>query len=45
MRGGQVVLEGCYQLFIDSTLDSSCGQLKEKKTLLLKESIIFYGSE
>jgi hypothetical protein len=30
MRGGQVVLEGCYQLFINSTLNSFCGQLKEK---------------
>jgi len=29
-RGGQVVLEGFYQLFINSSLNSSCGQLKEK---------------
>jgi len=28
MRGGQVVLEGCYQLFINSSLNSFCGQLK-----------------
>ena len=26
--GGQVVQEGCYQLFINSSLNSSCGQLK-----------------
>ena len=31
MRGGQDVLEGCYQLFINSTLNSFCGQLKEKR--------------
>jgi len=30
MRGGKVVLEGFYQLFINSSLNSSCGQLKEK---------------
>jgi hypothetical protein len=31
MRGWQVVLEGCYQLFVNSTLSSSCGQLIEKQ--------------
>jgi hypothetical protein len=30
MPSGQVFLEGCYQLLIDSSLDSSCGQLKDK---------------
>ena len=29
VRDGHVVLEGCYQLFINCTLNSSCGQLKE----------------
>ena len=29
MRGRQVVLEGCYQLFINSSLNSFCGQLKK----------------
>jgi hypothetical protein len=39
MRGGQVVLEGCYQLFVNSTLNSSCGPLKKK--LYMKKCIIF----
>jgi hypothetical protein len=30
MPGGQLFLEGFYQLFINSSLNSSCGQLKEK---------------
>jgi hypothetical protein len=36
MRGGQVVLEGSYQLFVNSILNSSCGQLKEKQTYVKK---------
>ena len=38
-RCGQVVLEGCYQLFINNTLSSSCGQLKDKH--FLRKCIIF----
>ena len=36
MPGGQVVLEGCYQLFINSSLNSSCGQLKVKHIYVKK---------
>jgi hypothetical protein len=39
MRGGQVVREGSYQLFINSTLNSSCGSLKEK-VFYVKKCII-----
>jgi len=38
MRSGQVVLEGCYQLFINSSLNSFCGQLKDKQFYLKNAS-------
>jgi len=40
MRCRHVILEGCYQLFINSTLNSSCGSLKEKQ-IYVKKCIIF----
>jgi len=36
MRGRQVVREGCYQLFIHSTLNSSFGSLKGKQFYVKK---------
>jgi len=42
IRCRQVVLEGFYQLFINSTLNSSCGQLKEIEEAhnFLRQSIV-----
>jgi len=36
IRGGQVILEGRYQCFVNSTLDFSCSQLKGKTGLCEK---------
>jgi hypothetical protein len=51
IRGGLVVFEGCYQLFINSTLKFSCGQLEEKKYIKIhnplghKQIAIMYKAE
>jgi hypothetical protein len=40
-RDGQVVSEGCYQLFINSIINSSSGQLKEHQ-ICVNKCIIFF---